>query len=106
MEVLKRNDLTPVTEDSFRDWKKRKVEQRKKEAEERVQKALSDKKGGGKGAISGRDLFTFDPSLFVDDDNVANMEIVSDEEDEKKQADSLTSQVQDASLFLDDDLPE
>jgi len=45
-------------------------------------------KGGGKGydALSGRALFTYDPSLFVDDaDAVDDLTIQSDPEDEEDQ---------------------
>ena len=64
---------TPITEASFAEWKKRKEEQRKKEAEERV-KAEQTKRKGGKGlsVLSGRDLFKFDASLFKDDDAAVN----------------------------------
>ena len=64
---------TPITESSFAEWKKRKEERKKKEAEERV-KAEQTKKKGGKGlsVLSGKELFSFDASLFKDDDAAVN----------------------------------
>jgi hypothetical protein len=60
---------TPVTEASFAVWRKAKLEQRQKEAEARM-KMESTKRKGGKGlsALSGRELFKYDSSLFQDDD--------------------------------------
>lgn len=60
--------LTPVTAESFAAWKKRREEKRASELEaKRVEEA---KKTGTKGysVLSGRALFSYDPSLFVDDD--------------------------------------
>eukprot|EP01068_Selenidium_serpulae_P015441 Selendium_serpulae@DN6214_c0_g1_i1.p2 len=58
---------TPVTEDSFKKWKIRKEEERLAAIEAERLKAA--KKTGGKGleVLTGKDLFTFDPSMFVDD---------------------------------------
>lgn len=58
---------TPVTLERFLKWKEDKRIQREKESEKkRVDEA---KKSGGKGlnALSGRALFTYDPTLFQDD---------------------------------------
>mmetsp|Transcript_65259 Transcript_65259/g.155913 ORF Transcript_65259/g.155913 Transcript_65259/m.155913 type:complete len:377 (+) Transcript_65259:154-1284(+) len=72
---------TPVTKDTFEAWKL------KREAErlERVEKDREElaKKTGGKGlaAMSGRDLFTYDASLFVDDDDAADAGAYDDREE-------------------------
>ena len=74
---------TPVTEESFRVWLKRKAEE-KKIAEEKERQAIieASKKKEQKGVgLSGRDLFMFDPSLFVDDDGAAGMDLYGDLED-------------------------
>lgn len=62
---------TPVTLENFLKWKeekKRKKEQVRKEAEE---KRLADIKAG-KTLMSGREMFVFNPDVFVDDDEAAD----------------------------------
>lgn len=58
---------TKVTYETFMAWKKRKEEERLANVE--AQRVAESKKTGGKGygVLSGRDLFTYDPALFVDD---------------------------------------
>lgn len=58
---------TPVTRENFLKWKeekKRKKEKAKKEAED---KRLADIKAG-RTVMSGREMFVFNPDMFVDDD--------------------------------------
>lgn len=65
---LNRATCTMVTPETFAKWKEeQKLKKREKVEEERK---LAAKKSGGRGlhALSGRALFEFDPSLFVDDD--------------------------------------
>jgi len=60
-------DGTPVTKENFLKWKaekKRKKELAKKEAED---KRLADIKAG-RTVMSGREMFVFNPDMFVDDD--------------------------------------
>lgn len=61
---------TPVTEESFRSWRALKLAQRQAEAEARY-KAEQAKKKGAKGlsSLSGKELFSFNASLFVDDEH-------------------------------------
>lgn len=131
---------TPVTLDSFMKWKE---EQKKKKAAVIEEKAQAAAKKGRTDGLSGRALFTFDPSLFVDDadaeqeyeiatpefdekeedaaaeaaeeddkplypedlDNTEDIQHDSDKEDQPNQG--AKANVQDASLFLDDeDLPD
>lgn len=71
---------TPVTEDSFKAWKIRREQMRVAAVEEAAKAA----KAQGKkvtSAMSGRDLFTFDASLFVDDDDAAGDEDYDCQED-------------------------
>ncbi|CEO98208.1 C3H1-type domain-containing protein [Plasmodiophora brassicae] len=117
--LLKRSDLTPATKESFEKWKIAQKEKAEAEVKAKV-KAAMDKKAMGKmglaTGLSGRDLFTFDPSLFVDDLDAANddeLEIVAEEEEDADRADAADdekqqlSMVGDPSLFLaDDDLPD
>ncbi|KMS65128.1 hypothetical protein BVRB_039150, partial [Beta vulgaris subsp. vulgaris] len=107
--LLRRNDLNPVTKESFEKWKIAQKEKAEQAVKDKV-KAAMDKKALGKltmaAGLSGRDLFTFDPSLFVDDldaaDN-AEMEIREtgddDDADEDEKASALANVV-DRNLFL------
>lgn len=117
---LDSSSLTMVTEDEFQKWKERR--RKKKDAEIEALRKEADKKGSNRShGLSGRSLFIYDPSLFVDDDDAAGQdsyEIQEDtletvEEDEKKErlygddnnADddqNAAVTVKDASLFLDD----
>lgn len=64
------NNGTPVTLEVFKKWK---LERAKKKAkkEDQKEKEKVDKKVKGT-LLSGKELFTYDPTLFVDDDNAAN----------------------------------
>lgn len=72
---------TPVTEQSFKQWLINRANQ-KKENEEKEKQAIIDaaaKKGQKTPfGLSGRDLFAFDPSLFVDDDAAADQALYDD----------------------------
>jgi len=59
---------TPVTEESFKAWKEKKAAEHAAEIEEKRKAAESSKKGVKSNSVgmSGKDLFTFDASLFVD----------------------------------------
>lgn len=61
---------TPVTKETFEAWKKKKEDDRLAELQAMRDAAL--KKPGKGNALSGRDLFTFDPSLFIDDAGAAS----------------------------------
>lgn len=65
---LDRTKLTPVTPETFAAWK---VKQKAKKLEEEKmvikEKVRAHKKGRDKSGMSGRNLFTYNPSLFVDD---------------------------------------
>ncbi|PFH37195.1 putative zinc finger (C-x8-C-x5-C-x3-H)-2 [Besnoitia besnoiti] len=62
---------TPVTLETFTAWKQKKEEERRAEVE--AQRQAEAKKGGNRGlhVLTGRDLFQYDPSLFVDDEGAA-----------------------------------
>jgi len=63
---------TPVNAETFKAWKQMKEAERMEKVEE-DRKALAKKTGGqGLAAMSGRDLFSYDASLFVDDDGAAS----------------------------------
>lgn len=75
---------TPVTEASFKQWLINRANQ-KKENEEKEKQAIIDgatKKGQKVPfGLSGRDLFAFDPTLFVDDEAAADQALYDDLED-------------------------
>ena len=79
--LLRRNDLTPVTKETFEKWKIAQKEKAEQAVRDKVKAAL-DKKAMGKLAmaagLSGRDLFTFDPSLFIDDLDAADNDELGD----------------------------
>lgn len=61
---------TPVTEESFMKWRQDKLAKKKAEMEARVKAEQSKKKGGkGLSVLSGKELFTYNASLFVDDES-------------------------------------
>jgi hypothetical protein len=94
---------TPVTEESFKAWLQRKAEERRI-AEEKERQAIieASKKKDQRGiGLSGRDLFMFDPSLFVDDDAAAGGDLYDTLEDPNMVF------TEDAELYADDvDLDE
>eukprot|EP01099_Mayorella_cantabrigiensis_P003938 TRINITY_DN295_c0_g1_i2.p1 TRINITY_DN295_c0_g1~~TRINITY_DN295_c0_g1_i2.p1 ORF type:complete len:242 (+),score=90.06 TRINITY_DN295_c0_g1_i2:111-836(+) len=72
---------TPVTYEKFLEWKKRKTlekeEKLRKEQEER-QKEIK----AGRSQMSGREMFTYNPDLFVDDEEAFGEEAYEEEEEE------------------------
>lgn len=72
---------TPVTLETFKAWKETREAQRLAKAEADSKEA--SKKAGKLVGLSGRDLFTFDSSLFVDDDEAVS----ADEYDERSEVD-------------------
>jgi hypothetical protein len=73
-------------------WRKEKLEQRQKDAEARM-KLESTKRKGGKGlsALSGRELFKYDATLFHDDDAA----VTHQEEMELSQANKINQEQED-----------
>ncbi|KAI0719382.1 hypothetical protein C8T65DRAFT_636526 [Cerioporus squamosus] len=61
-------NLTPVTPETFAKWKRTRMDKKLAE-EEALRKAKDDKHAAGKNSgMSGRDLFTYNPEWFEDDD--------------------------------------
>jgi len=71
---------TPVTMETFKAWKEKREAERIAKVEEQQAAA---KKSGAKGPVgmSGRDLFTYDASLFVDDDDAVDEQAYEDRVD-------------------------
>jgi hypothetical protein len=60
---------TPVNEETFAKWKADKAEKRRQENAALVAKEMAKKtKGKGLSVLSGKALFEYDASLFVDDE--------------------------------------
>lgn len=62
--ALPSEGLTPVTKETFFEWKRQKAEKKQKELEEKMKE--EQKKAGSKGnnIMSGKALFKYDPTLF------------------------------------------
>jgi hypothetical protein len=94
---------TPVTEASFKQWLINRATM-KREADEKEKQDIIDAatKRGQKVpfGLSGRDLFAFDPTLFVDDDAAADQALYDDLEDPNL---AFDEDVFDESMELDDD---
>lgn len=95
---------TPVTAETLAIWKKDKAKRKADEME--VKRKEAAKKSGGRGLniLSGRALFSYDPSLFRDDDGADIDEYVptrlnEDVEEEIDQA----AQIIDKSLYVNPD---
>ncbi len=90
---LENKALTPITKESFFEWKERKRQRKEKELEEK--RKAAEKKSGGKVILSGKQLFTYDPNLFKDDEEAVDdvdYEVVGDlnregEEEEEEDED-------------------
>ncbi|KAL8019452.1 putative Zinc finger, CCCH-type, ZC3H15/TMA46 family, Zinc finger, CCCH-type superfamily [Plasmopara halstedii] len=99
------NGGTPVTEETLAKWKADK--QARKKAEEAKKLKEQAKRTGGRGIMSGRALFTYDPTLFRDDadaDDEVHF-VHSDEEDNSELKDftptvDMAAAVMDKSLYL------
>lgn len=60
---------TPVTAESFAIWRQAKLAKRQADAEARMKLEQTKKKGGkGLSVLTGKELFNYNASLFVDDD--------------------------------------
>eukprot|EP01101_Sappina_pedata_P010376 TRINITY_DN6526_c0_g1_i1.p2 TRINITY_DN6526_c0_g1~~TRINITY_DN6526_c0_g1_i1.p2 ORF type:complete len:385 (-),score=240.07 TRINITY_DN6526_c0_g1_i1:117-1229(-) len=70
---------TPVTLDRFLAWKEAKKLRLEKEKEE--EKKKSEVKHGGRGVMSGREMFVFNPELFIDDEEALEEEDLEQEND-------------------------
>jgi len=84
---------TPVTHENFLKWKaekKRKKEETRKAAEE---KRLADIKAG-RTAMSGREMFVYNPDVFVDDDEAAD-DTAYEQEDLYEQVEAPSEEDQD-----------
>lgn len=74
--------VTPCTLENFNAWKERKKLAREAELAEMKKE---EKKRPGLAVLSGRDLFTYDPSLFIDDEGADDEAYVVHDEDQEEE---------------------
>jgi len=79
-EKLKLTTRTPLTRETFEKWKADKKKAREEADTDAKSQRDADIKSG-KAMRSGRDLFAYNPDLFVDDENVFETEGLEPEED-------------------------
>jgi len=91
---------TPVTESTFNAWLEAKRKKRADEARKLVEAEMRKKKGGkGLSILSGRDLYVYNQSLFVDDENATDIDLSKRNDLEVEAAAELVQ----SDLFLGDD---
>ena len=78
--------LTPVTLETFMEWKKKKAAEKEKEIEDKRKAEVKKKGGRGLNVLSGRALFKFDPTLFKDDEGAADADEYEEEEEKEEAA--------------------
>jgi hypothetical protein len=72
---------TPLTLELLLKWKEEKKKKREEDQKAKQEKREQDIKSG-KILRSGREMFTYDPTLFVDDDDVLDTQELEPEEEE------------------------
>lgn len=98
--LLKHDELTPVTPETFAAWKVKRAEKRAAELEQKIkEQEMKGKKDKSQMAfMSGKALFTYNPELFKDDENAAD-DYNEDKTEETKQEETLEEAAIDKSLF-------
>ncbi len=69
------SNVTKITLESFLAWKVRKIKEKKDERVKQDEKKRTDFKLGFMNGLTGRDLFTFNPELVVNDDDEDGQDI-------------------------------
>eukprot|EP00921_Rhytidocystis_pertsovi_P022831 GHVQ01036379.1.p1 GENE.GHVQ01036379.1~~GHVQ01036379.1.p1 ORF type:complete len:370 (+),score=81.38 GHVQ01036379.1:423-1532(+) len=72
---------TPVTLETLTAWKEKKENERLAAVEQQRQAEAKRTGGRGLGVLTGRDLFAYDPSLFVDDEGAASEDEYAEDEE-------------------------
>ncbi|GMI48345.1 hypothetical protein TrCOL_g8839 [Triparma columacea] len=73
---------TPVTEETLKVWQEKKRKRKADEAKKLVEAEMKKKKGGkGLSVLSGRALYEYNKSLFVDDENANDVKGLPKEEE-------------------------
>ena len=84
--ALDSKNLTPVTLETFLAWKKKKAEEKQKALEEQRKSEIQKKEKGNltKSIMSGKALFTYDPTLFKDDDDAVDEDLYEEDQGEEE----------------------
>lgn len=86
------SNLTPVTRESFTKWKQTRMDKKAAE-EEALRKAKSAQAAAGKNAgMSGRDLFSYNPEWFEDEDEGDEEDWDLDKYRKEKEAEDLAAE--------------
>jgi len=99
---------TPVTLETFKKWKEEKKLAKEKAEKEADAKRQADIKSG-KTSMSGREMFVYNPDLFIDDDSAIDVKSKEYERtEEEKEADFALANNINQSLFIadEDDIPD
>mmetsp|Transcript_25924 Transcript_25924/g.45964 ORF Transcript_25924/g.45964 Transcript_25924/m.45964 type:complete len:372 (+) Transcript_25924:102-1217(+) len=94
---------TPVNLETFKAWKASKDAQKQAEMDEETKDKFKRAATGKTAGMSGRDLFTFDSSLFVDDEGADDTKYEVVEDDEQDDDDGFTKGVLDDLAEEEDD---
>eukprot|EP01100_Stratorugosa_tubuloviscum_P012229 TRINITY_DN570_c1_g1_i1.p1 TRINITY_DN570_c1_g1~~TRINITY_DN570_c1_g1_i1.p1 ORF type:complete len:421 (-),score=226.03 TRINITY_DN570_c1_g1_i1:153-1415(-) len=78
-ERKKISTFTPVTLEKFVEWKEAK---RKKKEEEQAEQLKAKMASKNKSGLSGREMFVFNPELFIDDDEAFGKDALEAEQDD------------------------
>lgn len=95
---------TPVTLETFKAWKeKREAERLERVEQERLENAK--KTGGNKGLVgmSGRDLFTYDASLFKDEEGAVSADEYDEREEDPQEEDTNDGKTKGVASELQDE---
>jgi len=68
-ELSAKQDLTPVTLETFVKWKKRKLREKAEAAKKDASKKKDNLKSGQTSGLSGRELFSYNPNIAKEDDD-------------------------------------
>ncbi len=79
--------VTPCTLENFLKWKEDKRKAKEAEIQRIAKEAIAKPGNRSLGVLSGRDLFSYDPSLFVDDEGAAGDDAYEIEDDAPLEAD-------------------
>merc|ERR1712141_75969 len=68
-ELSARSDLTPVTLETFVKWKKRKLREKAEKVKKEDSKKKDNAKSGQTSGLSGRELFSYNPTMAGEEDD-------------------------------------
>ncbi|KAI3658051.1 hypothetical protein MP638_006787 [Amoeboaphelidium occidentale] len=98
---------TPVTLESFQKWKQDRMLRKQKEQDEQQRQREQAIKAGKSIGASGRELFTYNPNLLQDDDDVLDFDYNQREESDNEEEIEKANGVEvDESAFLEEDLED